>query len=223
MEERTQGIVLRALDYRENQRIITLFTPLGLISLIVKRIQRRSSHLLTLTSLFCEGEFLFKKGRSDLHAFIDGSVMDVHLPLREQLVSLQAAGGLGHALLASQFAGKVSSELYHLFRCYLKQIRTFSTPSTLIASFQLKLLAHDGLISLTPECNRCPNKASRCLAQGESLCADHHVEHSLCFSAEEWNQLLLLHGAKQLSVLRALNLSAPLLQKIDFFFTSRLC
>jgi DNA repair protein RecO (recombination protein O) len=222
MEDKTLGIVLRSLDYRENQRIITLFTPLGLISLIVKRIQRRSSHLLTLTTLFCEGEFLFKKGRSDLYAFIDGSVIDVHLPLRDQLASLQAAGSLGQALLASQFAGRGSPELYQLFRCYLKQIPTFSAPRTLIASFQLKLLAHDGLLSLTPECNRCSTKASR-LAQGESLCAAHHVEHALSFSTEEWNLLLLLHDAKQLSVLRALNPSPPLLQKIDYFFTHRIC
>lgn len=222
MEERTQGIVLRSLDYRENQRIITLFTPLGLISLIVKRIQRRSSHLLTLTTLFCEGEFLFKKGRSDLYAFLDGSVLDVHLPLRDQLASLKAAGSLGQALLASQFAGRVSPALYQLFRCYLRQIPAFAPPGALIASFQLKLLAHDGLLSLTPECTRCSDKASR-LAQGESLCTTHHAEHSLSFSTEEWNQLLLLHDAKQLSLLRALNPSPPLLQKIDFLFTSRIC
>lgn len=221
MEERTQGIILRSLDYRENQRIITLFTPLGLISLIVKRIQRRSSHLLTLTSLFCEGEFLFKKGRSDLYAFLDGSVLDVHLPLRDRLASLQAAGSLGQALLASQCAGKTSPELYQLFRCYLKQLSTFSTPSTLIASFQLKLLTHDGLLSLTPECTRCSGKASR-LAQGESLCFEHHVEHSLSFSSEEWTRLLLLHDARHLSVLRALAPSSPLLQKIDSFFTHRI-
>ena len=35
-EEKIEGIVLRSQDYQERHRIITLFSPQGLISLIVK-------------------------------------------------------------------------------------------------------------------------------------------------------------------------------------------
>lgn len=219
-EERTHGIVLRSLDYRDGQRIITLFTPLGLMSLIVKRIQRRSSHLLTLTTLFCEGEFLFKKGRSELYSFVDGSVLDAHLPLRKKLLFLQTAGALAKIILSSQFNGKASHGLYQLFRCYLKQIPSFTTPSSLLASFQLKLLSHEGLLSLTPLCNQCQEHPSRHLSAGESLCREHAGEDSVTFSSEEWSELFALFSATRLSTLRPLTPSATLLQKVDFFFNT---
>jgi len=219
-EERTHGVVLRCLDYRERERIITLFTPFGLISLIVKGIQPRSSHLLILTTLFCEGEFLFKKGRSDLYSFIDGSVVDAHLLLRTQLPFVQTAGALAKTILSSQFNGKASLALYQLFCCYLKQIPSFATPASLIASFQLKLLSHEGLLSLTPLCNQCQDKPSSHLSAGESLCKEHASIYSLSFSQEEFSELLKLHSAKQLSHLRTLTPSASLLQKVDLLFNT---
>jgi DNA repair protein RecO (recombination protein O) len=212
-EERTYGIVLRSLDYRDGQRIITLFSPLGLISLIVKRIQRRSSYLLTLTTLFCEGEFLFKRGRSELYSFVDGGVIDAHLPLRAQLPFLQTAGALAKTILSSH-------DLYQLFHCYLKTIPSFATPAALLASFQLKLLSHEGLLCLTPLCNQCHDQPSRHLSAGESLCSAHAGVYSLAFSQEEWSELLALSNATRLSLLRTLSPSPALLQKVDFFFTT---
>lgn len=221
-EERTQGVVLRSLEYRDRERIITVFTPFGLLSLIVKAIGRRSSHLLTLTTLFCEAEFLFKKGRSDLYSFIDGGVIDAHLLLRAQLPFLQTAGALAKTILSSQLKGKASLTLYQLFRCYLKQIPSFATPTSLIASFQLKLLSHEGLLSLTPLCNECHNKPSSHLSAGESLCTEHASMHSFFFTPEEFSELFTLYNAKQLSHLRTVNPSASVLQKIDLLFNTTL-
>ena len=84
-EEKTEGIVLRSQDYKERHRIITLFTPLGLISLIVKGISRKNSHLLTLTTPFSHGEYIYRQGRSDLFRFHDGAVLDDHFDLRQSL------------------------------------------------------------------------------------------------------------------------------------------
>ena len=100
-EERTQGIVLRSLDYKDSQRIITVFTPMGLISLIVKGITQRAMARLSLTTPFCEGEFIFKRSRSSLLNFLDGSMIDSHLFLRKRLSSLETAGQLGKAILST--------------------------------------------------------------------------------------------------------------------------
>ena len=203
-EEKTEGIVLRSLDYKDNQRIITLFTPQGLLSLIVKGLNSRNTQLTTLTSPFSQGEFLFKRGRSDLLSFLDGSLIDSHLFLREQLSSIETASALSKVILTSQLAGKCSFELYALFCCYLKQIPSFASPSSLLASFQLKLLTHEGLLLLSKHCNRCKAKDAHFLSKGESLCQDHPLEEAFSFSPEEWDYLIQLQEAKQFSVLRRL-------------------
>ena len=219
-EERTLGIVLRSLDYKDSQRIITVFTPIGLLSFIVKGITRRTS-LLALTTPFSEGEFIFRRSRSDLLSFLDGTVNDNHLPLRQRLSSLETAGSLAHAILSSQLDGKSSTDLYQLFRFYLKQVPSFESPSSLLASFQLKLLLHEGLLALSSQCNRC-SKESVFLSKGESLCSAHPLEEGFQFSPEEWTLLLQLEQAKQFSALRALVLTTPLCQKIDVFFKYRI-
>src|SRR5579862_3366288 len=149
-EEKTEGIVLRSQDYNERHRIITLFSPLGLISLIVKNISRKNASLLTLTTPFSHGEYLYSQGRSDLFKYHDGSLLDDHLGLRQNLKSLQAAGVLANAILTSQMAGKPAPALFALYKSYHKQVCHFDDPSPLIASFILKLLKHEGLLSLSP-------------------------------------------------------------------------
>lgn len=221
-EERTQGIVLRSLDYKDSQRIITAFTPIGLISIIVKGITRRGAPRLQLTSCFSEAEFVFKRGRSDLLSFLDGSMIDGHLSLRERLSSLQTAGHLAQVILSSQLDGKSSADLYQLFRFYLKQIPFFASPECLVSSFQLKLLAYEGLLALTPECNQCREKKAEFLSKGESLCNAHPLEEGFQFSSDEWTLLLQLQQAKQFSALRTLLLPAHMHQKIDLFFKYRI-
>jgi DNA repair protein RecO len=218
-EERTQGIVLRSLDYKDNQRIVTAFTPIGLISLIVKSIAKKNS---ALTTPFCVAEFVLRKGRSDLRFFLDGTVLDSHISLREKLPSLQAAGNLAQVILSSQLQGKSSYDLYALFRCYLKQIPSFESPASLVASFQLKLLGYEGLLALSSSCNRCPSKRAEFLSKGESLCAAHPLEEGFSFSQEEWPLLQQLYHAKQYSALRSLTMPAHMPQKIAIFFKYRI-
>ena len=222
-EGKTEGIVLRSLDYRDGQRIITVFTRHGLISLIVKGITKNNSQLLTLTSPLCEGEFAFKQNHSQLLLFVDGSVIDFHLCLRKRLASLETAALLTQTILTSQLEGKPAFNVYSLFRLYLKQISSFDTPRVLLASFQLKLLSLEGMLSLSSTCNRCQSRQALFLNKGESLCMAHPREgEGFCFSSTEWSFLLQLQQAQQFSSLRTLLLPSHLSQKIDVYFKYRL-
>ena len=221
-EEKTEGIVLRTLEYKECQRIVTVFTPYaGMISVIVKGISPRKISLLSLCSPFSEVEFLVKRGRSELLFFVDGSVLDAHLQLRLALPSLDSAGQMAQAILASQLSGKPAYEIYYLFRSYLKQIPTFESPTVLLASFQLKLLTLEGLLALSSKCNVCERK-SELLSHGECLCRLHCTEEQFSFHPDEWASLLTLHHAKHFSELRHLCLHPSLLHKIDTYFKHRL-
>jgi DNA repair protein RecO (recombination protein O) len=221
-EKKTEGIVLRSQEFKEHHRIITLFSPQGLISLIVKSVSRKNTRLLALTTPFSYGEFIYHQGRSELFRLHDGTVFDAHLILRQSLKSLQTAGALANAILSSQMAGKPAPALFLLYKSYHKQVPCFDDPAPLLASFYLKLLKHEGLLSISPHCTSCAGTPANLLHNGESICSQHPIEHAMHFSSSEWETLLSLDGAQQFSALRTLSLSPFFSEKINTLFHSRL-
>jgi DNA repair protein RecO (recombination protein O) len=220
--EKTEGIVLRSQDYKERHRIVTLFTPQGLISLIVRGISRKNARLLTLTTPFCQGEYHYASGASELRVFKDGSVINDHYGLRKDLKTLQAAGSIASAILTSQMPGKPSPALFVLLKSYQAQVPLFTDPEVLLASFYLKLLKHEGLLTLSESCAVCEEERAVLLHDGESLCTKHSAPQIFRFSESEWQLLMILDGAQQFSVLRGLCLPPELPQKLSSLFHSRL-
>lgn len=220
-EERIEGIVLRSMEYKEQERIITLFTGEGLLNLIVKGISRKKPSLLSLTTPFCRAEFVYARKNSDLLKFLDGTILDEHLLLRHQLSHLKAAGCLAQAILFSQLPEKPSPLLYALFSSYLKHVTHFQDPSGLIASFHLKMLSCEGLISLTEHCSLCP-AAAQCLEKGESFCLSHAPTSSHFFSSEEWDYLNFLAKSRRFSDLQHPSSHSEIYNKILTYFKQRI-
>lgn len=146
-EEKMEGIILRVTPYQESHRIITLFTPdAGLISLMAKRVT--SPEKLALFSPFSQIEVIFRKKLSDLYQFKDGSLLADNLFLREKWTYLEIAGKMAQIILHSQLPGKPAPQLYALFLACLKQLPSFEDTSSLLLLFYLKLLKHEGILSL---------------------------------------------------------------------------
>ncbi len=186
-EEKTEGIVLRSQEYKERERIITLFTPHGVLSLIVKGVSPKRTHLLALTTPFCHGEYHFLRGRSELMRFQDGTVLNEHLVLRGNLEWLRTAGALSQAIMRSQLPGKAAPQLFELYKAYHGHVCRVNPPQALLASFYLKLLRHEGVWhDVPPE-----------------------------FSPAEQKQLFILSRAQQFSSLNNLLVSNELLHKIS--------
>lgn len=224
MEEKSEGIVVRSADYKERERIITVFTPnAGLISLIVKYISRRKPNFLSLSTPFCQGEFIFRRGKSELFRFHDGTVLDEMLILRSRLNHLQAAGNMTQSVLLSQMPGKAAPQLYSLFLAYMKHVPYFEDASILTASLDLKILKYEGLLALTRSCSVCQSLPVHYLWHGECFCASHaphQAAHSL--SPDEWHLLEELLLAKSFERLKDLKIEPDLLAKIRSFFKESL-
>lgn len=212
-EEKTEGIVLRSQDYKERHRIITLFTPEGRLSLIVRGISRKNTRLLSLTTPFCHGEYLYRRGHSELLSFRDGTILDDHYSLRNSLKSLQVAGALANAVLTSQMADKPAPALFSLYKSYHNQVPHFSNPEVLLASFQLKLLKHDGLLNTASYCSEDDDNSAFILQE--------EADHGFDFSRSEKEHLWALDSALQFSSLRDFQLSPLLAQKIDAYFRAQ--
>ncbi|MCK4934174.1 MAG: DNA repair protein RecO, partial [Simkaniaceae bacterium] len=74
--EKTQGITLQSIPYKEKQRIISVFTKdEGIISLIIKGLSEKKISFLSLTTPFCLADIIYKKGRSDIYFLKDVSII----------------------------------------------------------------------------------------------------------------------------------------------------
>lgn len=191
----TEGIPLRSLEYKESQRIVTLFTEeAGLLTLIIKGLSKKKPHLMHLTTPFCIATYHYLHGKTDLHRFHDATLKDDLAPLRTSLARLRSAGVMAHTLLRTQLPEKTTPALYHLFRAYLLALRTFPEPSILTASFLLKFLLHEGLLS-----------------------ASHPPPF---FTTKEWDALFPLATTKQFSALPTTPLTPELLEKLLSYLRS---
>lgn len=217
-EKRSEGVVLKATPYKENDRIITLFTPdQGVISLYVRGLSRSKPALVNLTTPLCHGEFIYRKGKSDLYRFVDGTIIDLHLPLRRSYQHLEFGGKMLQAILKSQLPGKAAEKLYALLLTYLKHLPTAEHPAVLWVSFLLKLLKHEGLLSLTESCTSCGNPASR-FGDGESRCSECDEGLSFPFSEEEWKLLYTLGSTRQFTNINHLTLDLSLVKATEALY-----
>ena len=144
MEEKTEGITLKTIPYSEKNRILTVFTKeFGLISIFVKNSDVKKN--LSLTSPFCRGEFVIKR-KSQMASFLDGTIFDCYLKLRESQSAIENGYSLAKIILKTQPFPRKSGGIYALFKSYLDHV-FLKNGSSLICSFQLKVLLYEGLLN----------------------------------------------------------------------------
>ena len=184
-----EGIVLRTTPYKESHRIVTLFTSrAGMISLMAKRVT--TPEKMALLTPFSHIEVIFRKKQSDLYFIKDGSLLTDHLFLREKWGYLEIAGKMAQILLHSQLPGKPAPLLYTLFMTCLKQLPHFEEPSSLLLLFYLKLLTHEGLLSM-----------------------ENRTAFPISFSQTQWDALMELASSRSFkTVQKKVGLSPLLLQ-----------
>lgn len=187
MAEKIEGIVLRSQEYKENQRIITLFTPQGVLGVIVKGLASKMSSFLTLTTPLCHGEYHIVRGNSELCQLRDGTVLNAQFILRDKLEWLRTAGCLTQLIVRSQMPHKPTPELFFLYRAYLAQIPKVQNLSALSCSFILKAWRLEG---------------------------EWDESQFAVASAEERSQIEILLRAKKFSELEPVHLAAEILRKL---------
>lgn len=221
-EKRAEGVVLRATPFKENDRILSVFTPdHGVVSLYVRGLSKSKPQGVNLATPLCRAEFVFKKGKSDLYRFLDGSILDMHLDLRRSYRHLEVGGKMLSALLKTQLPGKDSHALYHLLTGFLKHLSKGNFPETFWTTFQMKFLKHEGLLDISTECLSCSAPA-RVIAEGESLCETCSQGKGIPFTKDEWKILTILFDIRTFEPLLALELPSSIAKGIDTCFEAAL-
>lgn len=221
-QQHLEGIILQGLNFRDYDKILTVFTPdEGVVKFIAKGVRRGSKTGKGNTDPLSQCEFVYSIGKSDLWRCDDISILEAYLPLREDFERIQAACACGRAILQSQLTHKPAPALYALLKSYLKGLCTAPEPENVVVSFLLKVLRHEGLFAITPDCGVCQKKLERwCLSEGQSFCPTHAPHDALEIGTEEAQAVQRLAFCRTFTELSTIPVIPGLQDKISPLFGS---
>ncbi len=137
MEEKTPGILLHSFSYLGQKKILKVLTQdHGLLTFMAKSARFP-------TTPFCIAEWVFLKGQKEIYSLTDATLLDPLLELRQDYKVLSSAAILAQDLLQTQMPNKKGP--FHLACAFFKKLSL--NPDILGASFRLKLLLYEGLLS----------------------------------------------------------------------------
>lgn len=163
----TRAVVLRRVDYRESDRIVTLFTEdhgrVGAIARAARRSQKRFAG--GLESL-CVVEVVLEPGRGDLYTLREARPSSPCLALLTSLERMECAGA-GLELLRLMLAERQPEpELFGLTVQFLLDLDGGASPPTRLLQFQLDAL---DALGFSPELEQCAVCAKQAPASSVAL------------------------------------------------------
>ncbi|HZJ82789.1 MAG TPA: DNA repair protein RecO [Clostridia bacterium] len=155
----TQGVVLRYTNFKEADRMLTLFSPdRGKISVLARGCRKQNSRLLSATELFTYGEYtLFKRG--DFHIMTGANIHDSFYEIRNDLDKLIYGS---YILDLTKEVVNPEQEDSHLFFMLLQSLSYLCysalNPEDLVHVFEIKLMDYLGYRPILDACIICGRK-----------------------------------------------------------------
>ncbi|MEI7026703.1 DNA repair protein RecO [Paenibacillus sp. y28] len=156
MQMQAEGIVIRAMDYGEGNKILTVFTKeYGKVGVMARGARKLKSRHAAISQLFTCGQFVLFKSGGGLASLTYGEIIQPHHTLRADL-TLAAYGSylmeLTDRLLTDQDA---SPALYEQLKALLMALEEGKDPQVLAHIYELKLLQLSGVSPVLHACISC--------------------------------------------------------------------
>lgn len=153
---KTKGIVLKAINLGESDKIITLFTDkMGKVQAVAHGARKSKSKLLSPTQVFCYGEYVLYKGKN-LYTINECDIIESFQGLLGDLYTLTYVSyliELADALVVDE------EPSYKLFGLLLKSMYLMCDKTIdrelLARVFELKAMSYSGYMPSLRECSCC--------------------------------------------------------------------
>ncbi|GIP35823.1 DNA repair protein RecO [Paenibacillus sp. J2TS4] len=171
---RTEGIVIRTMDYGEGHKILSLFTrSLGKVSVMVRGAKKVKSRYSAIAQLFTHGDFVIYKG-SQMGTLNHGEPIHSYQGLREDLHKAAYAAYLVE--LADRILPEAEPDLvmFEQLTAGLSAIDEGKDPTIVLHIIEMKMLALSGYHPQLDECVSCGRAAGEMVLspmQGGILCS----------------------------------------------------
>lgn len=152
-----EGIVLRAMDYGEAGKIVTLFTrELGKVGVMARGAKKLKSRHGAATQLFTYGRFQFFKGGS-LGNLSSAEIEKAHHRLREDLHLAAYAAYVVELVDRCTGEGERHEALFEQLLAALSALEEGKDPAVLAHILEMKALALSGYMPQLDVCVACGN------------------------------------------------------------------
>nr|WP_081896918.1 DNA repair protein RecO [Clostridium sp. KNHs214] len=194
---KTKAVILKTQDYKENDKIIWLFTEkIGKITAIAKGAKKNKSKFLSSTLPFCFGEFVIYRGKS---MYLINEVQIIHSfgEFLEDLEMLTYASYLNELIDIALLEEESNRELFRqVVTAYYLMKSKVGDVETLVRTFEIKLLNLTGYGLNLENCCVCGKKINSSnyinFAYGGGVCNECNKQNGMALTNTAYNVLKIL-------------------------------
>lgn len=154
---KTKGLVIKEQPYKEQDKILTIFTEdEGKIQCIARGVRRQKSGLLASTQIFAYSEFVYYPGKN-FGIINQSNLIEAFYPLRSNLTKMALASYLLDLMYNAYEFYQKSPEILKLLLHVLFYIAGGKAKNdlVLVGAFQLKLVSYLGYRPVLETCTVC--------------------------------------------------------------------
>ncbi|MTI66003.1 MAG: DNA repair protein RecO [Firmicutes bacterium] len=216
-----EGIVLKQIKFKDNDKILTIFTKdNGKIQAIAKGARKPKSKLIASTQLFCYSNFVAYKGKN-FYNINQGEIVESFYPIREDLNKLAYATYVMELVYSATAEEEVNTKLFGLILKTMKLMAfTEIDLLKLIRAFEIKYISFLGYKPHLKNCVNCNGQLNKeirfSLNYGGILCKKCKRKDKYAFKISTkifntLNRLLYCH----LDELSKVNIDKESMKKIE--------
>ena len=141
MEFQDEAIVLKSIDFRDHQKIVTLFTKSnGILSAIAKHLSPKNLRKNGLCAPLTRASYVLKSGRGDMVTIIDGNIIDAHLEARDSYPLLMTSFEILKIILKLTATRKSGTQSLSTSCCLFKRTQNYILPQQLTHQFYSQII-----------------------------------------------------------------------------------
>ena len=177
MEEKCRAVVLRAIDYKDNDKILTLFSlENGVISTAIRGVKRAGAKLKFAAQPFCFCEYVLNV-KGDKRSVISADIIESFYQIREDIVKFYAGTVALEYVNGFLREGMEGRETFIALMELLKTLcYTNAAPKVALAKFLYLALGESGYDFTVHACHKCrktpKNRAFFDFNVGSAVCED---------------------------------------------------
>lgn len=214
-----KGIVIKTQDYKENDKLVWLYTDkYGKVSCIARGAKKNKNKLFSTTLTLCYGEFIFYKGKSILN-LQEGKIIKSFQSLMDNLEKLIFSSYICELIDIALIEKEPDNNLFMELVTTMYLLDTDAIDyELLVRAFEVRLLKRTGYGLNLEICVICSKKISTTnyisLSYFGGICEGCKKEHGLYVSKGAYNAIKYLNKTPLNKVYR-LNLTDDIKKEIQ--------
>ena len=222
MEEKESGVVLGAVNFSENDKILNIFTlSKGVVCARIKGVKKAGAKLKFAAEPFCFAEYVFSKN-ADKRTVIGATLIDSFYPIRENIHKYFSAGAVVEFIKHFYKEEVVDEQEFFLAINALKEIAYTENHLTALVKFLILALENFGYKITLEGCFNCEKDIDGRIffdyRSGAFLCQD-------CFNGEGREVSIVTFKAMQKAIIGTLSDgdegAKKALKLLDYYITNR--